>query len=366
MTTSENITKTDVFIGGTEGHAVYRIPSIVITRAGVLLALCEGRKSISDHSENTIVLKRGTDNGDMWEPLRVIARMGRDSLNNPQALIVRETGRVIVFFQNYPYPSNEHRVSPGLVEKKWQKWLGIRVLRSYEMHSDDDGVTWSLPRDITAQVKRPSKVTTIASGPGNGIELRRGEHAGRLVMPFNEGPYGKWRVYVAYSDDQGKTWTMGNVAPESGPGHANEVQVVELSDGSILLNARTQGGTKHRKIATSKDGGQTWSSLTEDLTLIEPACQGSIIRHSDPLDGEKNILLFSNPASMTRREAGTIRASLDDGKSWPFAQLIEPGNFAYSSLVVLPDESVGCLYETGTRNGYEKIVFARCPVDWIA
>jgi len=366
MMIMENITRVDVFTGGIEGHAVYRIPSIIITRQGALLAFCEGRKSISDHSENSIVLKRSTDNGDSWESLRVLARMGRDSLNNPESVIARDIGRVILFFQCYPYPSNEHRIAPGFVETRWQKWLGLRALRSFEMHSDDDGVTWSTPRDITRQVKRPSTVTTIASGPGIGIQLRRGKHAGRIIMPFNQGPWGKWQVYVAYSDDDGETWAMGDVAPDPGPGHANEVQAVELSDGSILINARNQGGTKHRKIATSADGGQTWTKLVDDLALIEPVCQGSIIRHSDPLDGERNVLLFANPASTSARDQGTIRASIDDGETWPLTRIIEPGNFAYSSLAVFPDKTIGCLYEAGTITGYEKIAFAKCSDDWLS
>lgn len=158
---------------------------------------------------------------------------------------------------------------------------------------------------------------------------------------------------------------MGNVATDPGPGHANEVQAVELDDGSVMLNVRNQGGTKHRKIATSTDGGQNWSALTDDPTLIEPVCQGSIIRHSDPLDGGQSVLLFVNPASTSARVMGTLRASFDDGKTWPIAKIIEPGNFAYSSLVVLSDKTIGCLHETSMNTSYEKIVFARCSDDWL-
>lgn len=191
MITKEVITRVDVFTGGLEGHATYRILSMVITVRDIILAFCEERKSISDHAENTIVLKRSIDNGETWEALRVIARMGLDSLNNPEAVVIRETNRLILFFQCYPHPSNEHRVVPGFVETRWQRLFGYRTLHSFEMHSDDDGVTWSIPRDITRQVKRPSKVTTIASGPGIGIQLRRGEHTDRIIMPFNQGSWGK-------------------------------------------------------------------------------------------------------------------------------------------------------------------------------
>ncbi len=348
--------KVDVFVGGQEGYNVFRIPSLVVTRKGTLLAMCEGRKSIIDHSENAIVLKRSLDGGLTWEPLRTIAAMGRDSLNNPQAVVVRETGRVILFFQRYPYPSNEHRVVAGYVASPLKQWFGFRALDSWCMHSDDDGASWSAPRDITREVKPPAPVTTIASGPGIGIQLRRGAHAGRLLMPFNCGPWGSWRVYCAISDDAGGTWRFGQFAPDPGPGRANEVQVVELVDGSVLLNARNQGGNKRRKVAVSTDGGETWSTLTTDAGLADSSCQGSIIRHSDPLDGESSILLFANPASQVRRESGTVRASFDEGKTWPEARVIKPGNFAYCCLGVMPDKRIACLYETGEKSGYEKIV----------
>jgi sialidase-1 len=349
--------KVDVFVGGQEGYGVYRIPSLVVTRKGTVLALCEGRTSISDMSENAIVLKRSVDGGMTWEPLRTIAKMGQDSLNNPEAVVVRETGRVILFFQRYPYPSNEHRAVAGYTASTLKRWLGFRAVESWCMHSDDDGATWSALRDITQQVKPPAPVTTIASGPGIGIQLRRGGHAGRLLMPFNCGPYGSWRVYCAYSDDDGETWRLGQFAPNPGPGHANEVQAVELADGAVLLNARNQGGgDKHRKVTRSTDGGVSWSPLVTDATLLEPVCQGSIIRHSDPMDGEKSILLFANPASQSRREKGTIRASFDEAKTWPVVKVIEPGNFAYCCLGILPGKRVACLYETGEKSGYEKIV----------
>ncbi|NMC07171.1 MAG: exo-alpha-sialidase [Candidatus Lokiarchaeota archaeon] len=353
--------KVDVFVGGHEGFNVYRIPALVVTRDGVILAFCEGRKSISDMSENAIVLKRSVDGGKTWEPLRIIARMGKDSLNNPTAVVVRETGRIILFFQQYPWPSNEHRVVAGYVASPLKRWLGFRAVESWCMHSDDEGRTWSAPRNITRQVKPPAPVTTIASGPGIGIQLRRGRHPGRLLVPFNCGPYGHWRVYCAISDDGGETWRRGELAPEPGPGHANEVQVVELADanGTVLLNARNQGGgNKHRKVAWSADGGETWSPLETDATLVDPVCQGSIIRHSDPVDGQASVLLFANPASHSRRENGTIRASFNEGKTWPVAHVIEPGNFAYCCLGTLPGNRVACLYETGEKGGYEKIVLA--------
>lgn len=182
-------------------------------------------------------------------------------------------------------------------------------------------------------------------------------------MPFNQGPFGKWKVYAAYSDDRGETWHYGETADEGAAGHANEVQMAELSDGSVMLNARNQGGgLKQRKISISRDGGETWSTTQHDATLIEPVCQASLLRHPNTGDAARDVLIFSNPGTQTGRSNGVIRLSRDDGKTWPASRVLHPGGFAYSCLTSLPDGSVGCLFE---RDGYKTITFARFSVDWV-
>ncbi|MHA1715989.1 MAG: sialidase family protein, partial [Promethearchaeota archaeon] len=230
-----------------------------------------------------------------------------------------------------------------------------------------DGKTWSEPLDITTQVKFREKITHLSGGPGVGIQLRRGTHKGRILMPFNCGTWSKWNVYIAYSDDLGKSWKRGKLVPSPLhlKGYPNEVQAVELVDGSVMLNARVQAGNNMRRVAISKDGGETWDEPFDDTTLIEPKCQASILRYTDPLDGHKSRILFSNPASMNMRINGTIRMSYDEGKTWPVSKVLEPGNFAYSCLCVLPDKKIGCLYESGEQNPYEKIVFARFTLEWL-
>jgi sialidase-1 len=196
-------------------------------------------------------------------------------------------------------------------------------------------------------------------------------------MPFNESMYKPgsreprdriFHVYAAYSDDEGETWSIGGNAPHdpSKPGQngwGNEVQMAELADGSVLLNSRSFAGNRLRKTAISRDGGITWSELTDDPELPEPMCMGSLFRYSDPLDGEENILLYSGPADQNARALGTVWLSRDEGESWPVSKvLLAEGQFAYSCLTRLPDGSVGCLYET---DDYGRIVFARFPLDWV-
>lgn len=129
-----------------------------------------------------------------------------------------------------------------------------------------------------------------------------------------------------------------------------------------MLNARNQGGSKLRKIAISKDGGQTWSATRDDVTLIEPVCQASILRHPGNGAPDKDVFLFSNPGTQAGRTNGTIRLSRDEGQTWVVSRILYPGSFAYSCLTSLPDGSVGCLFE---RDGTKKISFARFTIDWV-
>jgi sialidase-1 len=346
---------TDVFVGGQDGYPAYRIPALITTQRGSLLAFAEGRATLRDHAENDLVMKRSTDGGKTWGALQLIDEDGTNALNNPTVVVVRETGRVILMYQRYLKGFDEHKAKPGYDDPG--------VCRTFVTHSDDDGAKWSEPVEVTLQVKRATEVTSTATGPGVGIQIARGKHAGRILMPFNQGPYGKWKVYAAISDDCGKSWRFGETAAEGAPGFANEVQFVELNDGSVMLNARNQGGgEKLRKIAISRNGGETWTETQHDRALIEPVCQASVLRHPNSGDPTRDVFLFSNPASQTARTNGTIRLSRDEGKTWTAARILYPGNFAYSCLASLPDGAAGCLFE---RDGMKKISFARFTTEWI-
>jgi sialidase-1 len=342
----------DPFVNGQAGFAVYRIPSLVVSRTGSLLAFAEGRKNISDHAENKIVLRRSGDGGQSWGPMQIVADAVRDCLNNPTAVVLRGSGRVVLMYQQYPPDRGEAKVTAGV--------SGPTTCLCFVTTSDDDGRTWSSPRDVTAQVKRPTVATSIASGPGVGIELRAGPHAGRIVMPLNQGPPGHWQVYAAYSDDAGQTWAYGDLAPAGTDGRGNEVQMVELGDGRVMLNSRGSSGPRDRKVATSADGGTTWSPLRDEPALPDSQCQGSIIRDDGP--GGGGCLLFANPAVRKGRTHGTVRVSTDDGRTWPAGRLLVPGDFAYSCLAVLPAGTVACLYET---DDYKRIALVTFTLGWL-
>ncbi|MCX6223521.1 MAG: sialidase family protein [Bacteroidia bacterium] len=338
---------TDVFINGTDGYPQYRIPALLCTQKGSLLAFCEGRASISDHAANDIVLKRSSNQGKTWLPLQVIAEDGDNCLSNPEVVQVEPTGRILLVFQIYPKGYHESLVGPGFDSDT--------TCRAWIIYSDDDGVTWSKRREITRQVKRPTFATSIASGPGNGIQLKFGTHKGRVIMPFNQGPVNRWKTYAAYSDDLGENWAYGEVAFEQDPGYGNEVQMVELSNGTVMLNTRIQGGHKCRKIGVSSDGGINWTGLVDEPQLPDPVCMASIIRLNSS-SAKPAPIVFCNPANENDRINGVLRISFDDAKTWDVYKTVYPGSFAYSHLTDMGSNQVGLLFE---REEYSKISFIK-------
>ncbi len=354
----------DVFTAGQDGYRSIRIPAVVVTTQGTVLAFAEGRAEASDQAENDLVLKRSTDGGRTWSPLKVLQDDGRHSLNNPTAVVERESGRVFLMYQRIPGHLKEasRETATG--------YEGTNVYRNFLVWSDDDGLTWSSPRDVTRSTKRPVRATTVASGPGIGIQLTRGPHAGRLLIPFNEGPFYQWNNFAVFSDDRGEKWRWGENVPGAflpderlgQRSQINEVQFVELSDGSVRMNSRQFAGAKLRKTAISRDGGESWSAVADMTGLQDPSCNASVLRHS--FEGGavgSGRILYSGPDA-TNRSNGTVCISYDDGATWPVRRVLWPGSFAYSVLTALADGTVGCLFEA---DSYGRIVFARFPVGWV-
>ena len=347
----------DVFVAGQDGVLEYRIPGLLTSNRGTLIAFCDGRMRKQGDPPNDIdlVMKRSVDNGKSWSPLRTLVDNGLGAAADSCGLVDRQTGTLWIFSVYAPVGVGSYNAADGFTGDVFQ----FKAIKS-----DDDGVTWSQPIDFTPMVKR-SNWGAGSTGVGRGIQMRNG----RLILPRYNADYREPRTtpatagsFVGYSDDHGKTWQMGAMAYVAGPG-TNECQVAELADGSLLINMRGMDGN-HRKSARSYDGGVTWSKGIEEATLIEPRCQGSLQVLTDTIAQDKNRLLFANPASLERKNMA-VRLSYDEGHTWSAAKTLHAGPAAYSCLTVLADLTAGCLYERGEHSAYEKITFARFNVEWL-
>ena len=270
--------QSDVFTSGTDNYHTFRIPALIVTLKGTLLAFCEGRRfSREDLGNNDLLLRRSTDGGRTWSKLELVHEEGGDerqvTIANPTVVLDEETSAIWLVMQRN----------------------GADVLVT---SSRDDGMTWDKPVDITSDVKN-TEWGFYAVGPGVGIQIKHGTHKGRLVIPAyhreTKDKSGPSTSHVFFSDDHGKTWELGGNVEL----HTNECQVVEtIVDGrsQLLLNIRNHwarsGGRPDlagvRIVARSSDGGHTWSKTSFDKTLVEPQCQASILRYSWPRSLSEN------------------------------------------------------------------------------
>ncbi|MFS8201722.1 sialidase family protein [Streptomyces sp. CWNU-52B] len=357
MTTISETTSVP-FRGGQEGYASFRIPAVVATAQGTLLAFCEGRVgSRDDFGHIDIVLKRSTDGGTTWGPLQVAASNGEALAGNP-APVVLDTGRILLVHVRNAALATEDAIRRGKVSAADGRRVWIR-------HSDDDGLTWSAPREITERTKRATW-RWYATTPGHALQLT----TGRVVVPANHslpptgtdnGTEGRYNGgHCLLSDDRGETWRLGYV-DDNPDNHinANETTATELPDGRVYFNTRNDSpapGT--RADACSSDGGASLlKPFRPQAGLTGPIVEGSVLQLRDP-----DVLLYSGPADPGFRALMTVRASTDGGITWRTAHTVDGLPAAYSDLVRVDAATVGLLYETGDFSAYETITFRRVAV----
>ncbi|KUL64753.1 MULTISPECIES: sialidase family protein [Streptomyces] len=356
------------FRAGTEGYTSYRIPAVVLTHAGTVLAFAEGRvDSSADYGHIDLVLKRSADGGRTWGALQIVARDEDGTAGNPAPVVLDggpHDGRVLLVHIRSAASATEDRIRRGEVSAA----DGRRVWLTY---SDDDGASWSGAREITASTKRP-EWRWYATTPGHALQLRYGAHAGRIVVaanhslpptvPGDDGTEGRYNGgHDLLSDDDGATWRIGYVDDNpDGYVNVNETTAAQLPDGRVYFNTRTDATAPgNRADAHSGDGGATLDlPFRPQAGLVAPVVEGSVLHL-----GEPDALLFSGPADPAYRALMTVRTSHDGGVTWRPTHTVNGLPAAYSDLVRLDEATVGLLYETGDFSAYSTITFRRIPVE---
>ncbi|HEX5497632.1 MAG TPA: sialidase family protein, partial [Thermomicrobiales bacterium] len=329
-----------------------------------------------------ILLRRSLDGGRTWLAPQHIAHHGPPAPKNPVARRKKPAGE------------NDQTVNNPLAiadrDGSVHFLYCLEYARCYAMRSDDDGAHWSNPVDVTEAFEklRPAyDWKVLATGPGHGIQLRDGRLLAPIWLSTGVGGGGHRPSVTAtlYSDDHGRTWQTGEIAvPHTETFiHPNETTAVELADGRVMLNVRSESMANRRLIVTSRDGAGGWSQPRFDERLLEPICEASIVRLSLKPSADRNRLLFSNPDTLDaapgkKAEPGrprlrknlTVKLSYDEGQTWPVAKSLEPGLSGYSDLAVGADGSIYCLYESSSTDGsiYStgRLMLARLNLEWLS
>lgn len=365
--------KKELFTERSDGYAVYRIPGIVVTAKGTVLVYCEARKlREADRGEIEIHLRRSTDGGRTFSSARQVAHLGPRLPRNP----------------HLP-PSQQNKDMGGPDEQTVNNPVAIAARdgtvhliycveyrRAFHLRSDDDGVTWSSPQEITQgfePFRKQLDWQVIATGPGHAAETAKG----RLCVPFWMATYApnakpSLAAGTVYSDDGGNIWKAGTIALTE----VSEPNLAPLPDGSVILTGRNSREERRRLVTRSPDGAGGWSAPAFASELREPGCMAGIIPH--PGDAGRSLLLFSHPDTTDRDHAArrdvTIHLSEDGGRTWPVAKRLQDGPSAYSDLAVLPDGTVLCFYENGTNQpkvprkrdwAYANLTLARFNLEWL-
>ena len=325
----------DLFTSGQDNVNQYRVPSLISTGNGTLIAVCDARVDKPGDSPNNIdlVLKRSFDNGKTWTKQKTIVDFPGNSAAEDASMVVDKQSNTI--WLAYDYAVAEPQGAFG------------RILRIHLISSKDDGVTWSAPVDLSYLTK--GKDFWLQNGPGVGLYKD-----GVIVFPmytFRNGGKGPQQTVLVFSKDHGKKWVLSNAVGENNP----EPQIAGLTGGKIMVNMRIPRGQGYRQVAITENFGDSWSDEYNDSTLIGPGCQGSIINYQF---NKKSLLIFSNPADKQNRKNLVVRISNNEGKVWQKKISIYEGASAYSCLSQLQNGNVGLLFEA---DNYKRIVFVEIP-----
>ena len=377
------IEKQDLFIVGDDpAYNLYHIPGVVVTAKGTVLTWCEARKrsaGVSDWDDIRILLRRSTDDGKTWSSAKSIAHVPGPKQKNPFALKMKNVDPADVTYNN-----------PVLIADRdgtVHMLFCLEYERVFYQRSDDDGLTFNQPTEITTAFeafKKDYDWKVLATGPNHSIQLK----TGRIVVPvwLSTGTGGNAHrpsvTATIYSDDQGKTWKAGDIAVPCTDEwiNPNETVAIELNDGRVMLNVRSESKAHRRLIVTSPDGATGWSTPRFDEALLEPICMGGIVRYDH--DGQ-SLILFTNPHNLEKAkgkaEPGknrdrmnvSMKISRDEAQTWPVNKLLEDGPSMYSDIAVTQSGTILCFYgRSGDSKGVAafaggRLTLARFNREWL-
>jgi len=373
----------DLFEQRVGGYDLYRIPGIVVTSRGTILAYCEARKNNgSDWDQINLVMRRSTDGGRTFSPMRRVGQVAGPLEKHPLVAARRKDKSTLddITYNNIV----------GIPDGDIVHFLFcLEYMRCFYMRTEDDGISFTTPVEITPAFDDfhqhyPWRI--LATGPGHGLRLRNG----RLVVPVwlatgeGENVHHPSVTSTIYSDDAGGSWHAGEIAvPDEGPyDDPNETIAVELADGRTMLIVRSESKPNRKLVTYSADGSTGWSKPEFHDELLEPICMASVCRLSLTPESDKNRILFSNPDTIDPRPDGSsepgssrqrknvsVKLSYDEGRTWPVVKPIQAGNSGYSDLAVLPDGTILCLHERwegGERRGPTYfLTLARFNLEWL-
>ncbi|SIQ99697.1 sialidase family protein [Maribacter ulvicola] len=352
------------------GYHNYRIPSLLVTKKGTTLAIMEGREDMNhDHAKNDIVLKRSTDSGNSWSTPKVIVSEGDNVVMNP-VLVQSQNGTIILTYIYFPEKRHSSDRSHGV--KQVEPGLeGNDIEKIFMVKSQDEGLNWSDPEEITHIAKSNKHSLHAISGPGVGIRLEHGKFKDRIIIPMSETCLRNGKKtsnnYALYSDDNGNSWKHGKSMPASvnGKSGGNEIQMVELEDGVVMASIRDKG---HRLISKSYNGGKTWSRLLAHPELIDTGSMSPLLRYRFKNGNIPGVLIYVGVTGRldgNKRGKAEIALSYDDGDTWPVQKALYKGKFDYSSLAILPDGTIGMLAEYDFNGDRAKIQLVKFNLEWI-
>ncbi|QRV02104.1 exo-alpha-sialidase [Arcanobacterium phocisimile] len=339
---------------GDDNYVCHRIPALAKVE-GRLIAAWDGRPNncADAPNPNSIIMRYSDDDGETWSEYSTIAQghVGADKYgySDPSFIVDEETGTIFAFFVR-SFDAGIVQSVPGFDP------LNRNIIHTVYVKSEDKGETWSEPVVVTEEISQGQDQHARFAASGRGIQLKYGQHKGRLIQQYTVVNGGSWSVgrhqaASLYSDDHGQTWQVGQPVGGTIGEQMDENKVVELSDGSVLLSSRRYESSAlyGRHYAISTDGGHSYVvDKSNNRRLKDPRNNASIIRAfpDAPQNSERaKVLLSSHANSDTARVDGMVSVSYDDGKTWSDTQLFKSGSMQYSTMEPLGDGKYGILFE---------------------